>query len=161
MIAEKPERYPRGTYKLLLTKHLDSPDAISGFHLVNLATGCRVQSNMVWDLVRFIEDDISNNRYPEYTIRYRTWSTKQDNGYKWTDTYDAYGINRTMDNTEMIISSFLLRIMHQQNATWQGTLQWIESMQTRQYRSVNELLSLINEAVSLSTGRLEKTPQEA
>jgi hypothetical protein len=161
MIAEKPERYPRGTYKLLLMKRLDYPDAVSGFQLINLATGRRIRSSMVWDLVRFMEDDITANKYPECAIQYRTWNVMQNAGRIRPDNAEGFTANKAGENRETVISSFMIQVMYRQNATWQGSVQWMEGMQTRQYRSVNELLSLMSEAVGISSERLESTPQEA
>lgn len=48
-------------------------------------------------------------------------------------------------------STFLIRIHFKQNTNWQGTIQWLESNQTIPFRSVLELVFLLNEAV-------DKTP---
>lgn len=44
-------------------------------------------------------------------------------------------------------SSFLVRIYFKQHADWQGTIQWLETNKTVSFRSVLELISLLNEAV--------------
>jgi len=48
-------------------------------------------------------------------------------------------------------STFLIRIHFNQNADWQGVVQWLELNKTVPFRSVLELILLLNEAV-------EKTP---
>ncbi len=47
-------------------------------------------------------------------------------------------------------SSFLVRIQFKQNASWQGTVQWLEEKKTCNFRSLLELLMLIQEALEKS-----------
>jgi predicted Rdx family selenoprotein len=53
------------------------------------------------------------------------------------------GNNYSETNSE---ASFLIRIQYRQNASWQGTIQWLEEKKTRQFRSELEMMMLINEA---------------
>lgn len=41
----------------------------------------------------------------------------------------------------------MIRIYFRQHADWQGTIQWLEAGKTVPFRSVLEMLSLLNEAV--------------
>jgi len=43
-------------------------------------------------------------------------------------------------------ASFLIRIQYRQNASWQGTIQWLEEKKTKKFRSELEMMMLINEA---------------
>lgn len=52
-------------------------------------------------------------------------------------------------------STFLIRIHFKQNANWQGTIQWLEQDKTVPFRSVLELMYLLNEAVDKSPGEGE------
>jgi hypothetical protein len=45
-------------------------------------------------------------------------------------------------------STFLVRILYRQNTTWQGTIQSLDKKKTVPFRSLLELVMLINEAVS-------------
>jgi len=40
--------------------------------------------------------------------------------------------------------SFLVEILYQQNATWQGTIKWINEGKSQNFRSALELLRLID-----------------
>ena len=44
--------------------------------------------------------------------------------------------------------SFIVNIAHRQNATWQGTVTWVDKNQTQCFRSALELMFLIDSAVS-------------
>ena len=46
------------------------------------------------------------------------------------------------------IATFSLRILFRQNASWQGSITWIEGNQEEYYRSVLELIVLIDNAIS-------------
>lgn len=61
--------------------------------------------------------------------------------------------NRDLDKytCKMGGSTFLIRIHFKQNANWQGTIQWLEMNKTVPFRSVLELIFLLNEA-------MDKTP---
>lgn len=43
--------------------------------------------------------------------------------------------------------TFLIRIYFKQHANWQGTIEWLEENKTIPFRSVLELVALLNEAV--------------
>ena len=45
------------------------------------------------------------------------------------------------------IGTFIVRVQHRQNSSWQGRLTWMEEDRTIQFRSVWELIKLIESAV--------------
>jgi len=53
-------------------------------------------------------------------------------------------------------ATFSLRVLFRQNASWQGLLLWIEGKQEQSFRSVLELIMLINSAVQQATPSEEK-----
>ena len=49
--------------------------------------------------------------------------------------------------------SFLIHIVDNQNATWQGNVTWLNQEKTKNFRSFLELIKLIDESVeNVSTG---------
>ena len=44
-------------------------------------------------------------------------------------------------------ATFVVHVQFRQNATWQGTIQWIESKKTQKFRSTLELIRLMDEAL--------------
>lgn len=66
--------------------------------------------------------------------------------------------------------SFLIRVQYQENATWQGAIQWLDGRKTQTFRSLLEMTMLIREALeqNCSSGLLfrsweddrEETPPE-
>lgn len=43
-------------------------------------------------------------------------------------------------------ATFILQIMFRQNATWQGTIKWVEKQETLHFRSALELIKIIDSA---------------
>ena len=54
------------------------------------------------------------------------------------------------DQSRGAIATFSLRILFRQNASWQGSVKWIEGEQEEYFRSVLELMVLIDNAVGYS-----------
>ena len=64
---------------------------------------------------------------------------------------DLFGKNLSVGG-----NSFLVRIQFKQNASWQGTVQWLEEKKTCNFRSWLELLMLIQEALEQSEGQVDQ-----
>lgn len=59
---------------------------------------------------------------------------------------------RAMNDEELLskhgdLGTFILRVQHRQNSTWQGRITWVDENKTMQFRSVWELTKLIEEAL--------------
>lgn len=48
--------------------------------------------------------------------------------------------------------TFFIRVHFRQNATWQGSIQWLERGGSRHFRSMLEMIMLMKEAVDMSGG---------
>ena len=48
--------------------------------------------------------------------------------------------------------TFLLNIYNRQNATWQGTVTWVDKNEKQQFRSALELIKLIESALDEAEG---------
>lgn len=57
------------------------------------------------------------------------------------------------------IGTFIVRVQHRQNSSWQGRITWMEKDQTIQFRSVWEMIKLIESAVD-SVSQPEDTAEE-
>ena len=44
--------------------------------------------------------------------------------------------------------TFIIRVQYRQNASWQGSVQWVEKGMKRNFRSTLELIKLMDEAIS-------------
>ena len=52
---------------------------------------------------------------------------------------------KDLSNSE---NSFLIKIKYRQNSSWQGTVQWIETGKTQNFKSCLELIRLMDLAVT-------------
>ncbi len=63
---------------------------------------------------------------------------------------------RIMSDNELLskhgdIGTFVVRVQHRQNSSWQGRITWLEEDKTVQFRSVWEMIKLIESAVDKVT----------
>ena len=52
--------------------------------------------------------------------------------------------------------TFIIKIMNQQNSTWQGSLTWVEEQKTEYFRSALELIKMMDEAVGTNSASEEE-----
>lgn len=80
---------------------------------------------------------------------------------KWPQAYSSHRLFRTPDemkaperttveNKVGKVGTFSLRILFRQNASWQGSIAWHEGKQEESFRSVFEMLVLLNSALESS-----------
>ena len=142
MFAERQAKYPKGTYKVMMWRQ----DGSQSFSIANLCTGRFSMADSLWDLIKDIECDLADSKYPQNGVQYRSWGSGE------LERKPAGGKVLQMSGEGPPAAgqpcglTFLIKVLFRQNATWQGTIQWIEGRQTRQYRSVNELMRLMDEA---------------
>lgn len=53
-------------------------------------------------------------------------------------------------------TSFVVSIHHQENHSWQGTIQWLETGKTLHFRSQLEMLRLMDEAANVETDQKDQ-----
>lgn len=52
-----------------------------------------------------------------------------------------------MNDKKNKTNTFLVKIIERQNATWQGTVTWVDEQREQNFRSALELLKLIDGAI--------------
>jgi len=57
-------------------------------------------------------------------------------------------------------NSFLVKIKYRQNSSWQGTVQWIETGKTQNFKSCLELIRLMDLAV-ISSDEIDETNENS
>ena len=58
------------------------------------------------------------------------------------------------------LGSFVLRVQHRQNSSWQGRLTWMDEDKTVSFRSIWEMVKLVNDALN-TVSEPEGTQSEA
>ena len=56
------------------------------------------------------------------------------------------------------LGTFIVRVQHRQNSSWQGRITWMEENQTLSFRSIWEMVKLI--ASDVDTAEIEEKPEE-
>lgn len=151
MFVDATARYPKGMYQVKLARNRDGSGDIEGFSLLSLYTGRKYDSDSPWRLLQVMEEDFAANRFPQNTVSYHSWSYEAGK----TKEKTAGGSERQPGLQAGATGpaagpTFIIQVLYRQNATWQGNLQWLEGRQKRQFRSVNELFKLMDEAVRLT-----------
>ena len=59
------------------------------------------------------------------------------------------------------LGTFIVRVQHRQNPSWQGRITWMEQNKTICFRSVWEMIKLIESAVDTVSVQEEETEEEA
>ncbi len=150
MVAEQTVRYPRSTYRITAGGSLEQPVALSA---TNLRSHEGRPFRSLWELLAWIERDIDANGYPQKMFKYRTWGR----GATPMPENETLEVNPTPEAGETGSTTFIVQVLCRQNATWQGTIQWVDRRQTLTFRSEFEMLRLMDEAVRANEASLEAT----
>ena len=59
------------------------------------------------------------------------------------------------------LGSFIIRVQHRQNSSWQGRITWMEKNQTVYFRSVWEMMKLIESAIEIVAPEESDEPEPA
>ena len=62
-------------------------------------------------------------------------------------------VSQPLDMRQGREATFYLKVLFRQNASWQGTVKWVEAGQEESFRSVLELLLMMDSAASSQQGK--------
>ena len=95
--------------------------------------------NSTIELLKRMEEMLDETQFPQAFAEKRTfWQTDSKTEPEYSDDKNMTGKTAT----------FLLRIIFRQNSSWQGSVVWCENKKAEQFRSVLELLMLLDNALS-------------
>lgn len=97
----------------------------------------------VIQLLLKIDRILDDNKFPQAFTQYRSFASRSEVEYNPIVGEQQKGA----------IATFTIRVLFRQNTTWQGTIHWAEGSQNQEYRSVLEMLFLMDSA-------LQKTGQQ-
>lgn len=113
-------------------------------------------SNM--DEIVFRMDGLYNYlNYPYPGTNTRTFGTGRKKSGPWQERM------KLMKDEELLgmhgdLGTFIVRVQHRQNSSWQGRITWMEENQTLSFRSIWEMVKLIASAVD--TAEMEEQTEE-
>ena len=106
-------------------------------------------------LIRMIskmEEIFDTNRFPEKFFTPRTFGVekreKRKSVVKGSEVVKDQGSPATVESTGSKKCTFEISVRFRQNATWQGQILWAEKNLTQNFRSVLEMLKLMDEALT-------------
>lgn len=102
----------------------------------------RFQNEM--ELLRGMDNLFDSIDFPQATCEYRSFFEKnaKQNIRKAVNELD----NTPDEFQENQKTTFIVNVQYRQNATWQGTITWVEENRTQRFRSAFEMLQLMDEA---------------
>lgn len=106
----------------------------------------------VLKLVKTLNDIFDKGDYPQATMRCRGFKAEddpeaeaQDNGDELNIPYSGMSV-LSFGNIHGKRATFKVNVLFRQNASWQGTLTWLEGNVSENFRSVLEMMMLIDSA---------------
>lgn len=105
--------------------------------LINLGFSEPVQFRGVIQFLLEMERLLSDMRFPEPFAQTRSFAPTEP-----SSAGAAAGIEQGR------LATFNLRVLFRQNASWQGSVRWLEGRREESFRSVLELLLMMNSALS-------------
>ena len=111
-------------------------------------TGYTWAFNSTLEFIHILECFFDNANFPQSTSKIRGFGKKAS---QITEEWNELEQNALQpEATPIEKPTFIVRVQYRQNATWQGTIQWVEQKKTQQFRSVLEMIKLMEKAVDVS-----------
>ncbi len=98
-------------------------------------------------LLATLESAMDRLNYPQKTTDDRSFKKIKNTEEKTqnnTDRVVKYMEEKDFENKKGEKSTFIVEIKYRENATWQGTVKWIEGGREQNFRSALELIKLID-----------------
>ncbi len=97
-----------------------------------------------WELLSAISGWCDWSHYPEAMTTLRSFSVRKHRKRQVRKAVTV--LDSKLKNALEGKSTFLVHIQFRRNATWQGTITWLEAEKTQNFRSAFEMLKLMEEA---------------
>lgn len=116
----------------------------------------------VLQMAAILESLFDSLAFPQTSMGYRSFkATSKRRSLQQNNFMKVGGIMQTSETHELEPAkqkekaSFVVHVQFRQNATWQGTITWIDRGVTQHFRSVLEMIRLMTEAVESSGENFE------
>lgn len=100
------------------------------------------------EMLIIVERIMDTIQCPEATINKRIFKENDEDYFDKSKIREAKKAMRNFDvnSKKGQKATFILQIKFRQNASWQGTIKWVEKKQTLNFRSALELIKIIDSA---------------
>lgn len=103
----------------------------------------------VVQLIRYMADFYDSIRFPESSVVLREFTSEKRAMEELHEKSMEY---QQLMEQNGICATFHIFVKYRQNATWQGSVNWVEKKEKQQFRSALELLKLIESALDEEEG---------
>lgn len=59
------------------------------------------------------------------------------------------------------LGTFIIRVQHRQNSSWQGRITWMDRNKTLYFRSIWEMIKLVASALDTVSGQEDGAPEQS
>lgn len=113
---------------------------------------------------QWLENQVAFHSFSEFVLMYDMWMSKihyPEEGdrkrslyHKDTLPYVYKMQSEELQNNRGAIATFLIHVYYRQHSSWQGKIYWIEQKKEQYFRSVLELLYLMDEILITSNTKI-------
>lgn len=134
-------RSPKGEYLMRFASDGNGNAEGTGNYL---HTGESYRFYSIWEGIKWMEKVMDKEKFPEKAREFISWAKTESAGY---EKAAPIRFREEEDIRTPYAASFIIRVQYRYNASWQGTVQWMEGMQVLHFKSVFELMKLIDNAL--------------
>lgn len=117
-------------------------DGEMGGRIYNHYYGEPIGFENVMQLLKKLEAMFDRFGCPQRTLKQRNFPGKPPKPVKLAEQKGQAGFMPQEDMGK--IATFYVKVMFRKNASWQGNVQWVDAEETQSFRSVFELLMLLD-----------------
>ena len=110
-------------------------------------------------MVSLMEELFNALNFPHPGTNERSFTPVQKTGEHYTERQKVMK-DESLLNKHGDLGTFIIRVQHRQNSSWQGRITWMEQDKTINFRSVWEMVKLIESAVE-TTGKPDEGEETA
>lgn len=121
----------------------DYQHGIFSGRIYHLSLDQPVQFQGILSLIKEMDQYLDHCDFPQVSMQLRSFITKE----KDNSNTEERAITATKVPKDYIrgkLATFRVRVMFRQNATWQGSIRWLEADQEERFRSALELIMLMD-----------------
>ncbi len=106
------------------------------------------------ELIEELDYIFNSMDYPQATVKLRSFAEETNEDKQQVRMNGLPSVYS--GNARGSISTFRVRVMFRQNASWQGTMEWVEENREESFRSVLEFIHLLNSAIPAELKKQEE-----
>ncbi len=101
----------------------------------------------IHDMLSKLESLYDTLKFPQASMEFRKFKKSPDARKINIESGDMKMAEKEIKNTDNK-ATFAVHVQFRQNATWQGTINWVDMNKTQNFRSTLELIKLMDDALS-------------